>query len=124
MIFRSRLRFLLVPAFVVSVLLQIGCETPQPRKTDAELGLNPQQARGRRVYDQHCDRCHEAYGKKERGGPSLQGVFRKPFLASGMRASDDRVADVVMMGKSKMPAYGNVISNQQLQDLLVYLHTL
>jgi mono/diheme cytochrome c family protein len=35
-----------------------GCDVER-RKSDAELGLTPQQIAGRKIYDQHCDRCHE-----------------------------------------------------------------
>ncbi len=123
---RRRKYLALLPLACLSIALAatLGCEAPEIRKSDAELGLNEQQARGRRVYDAHCDRCHEPYSRKQRHGPSLQGMFRKPFLASGMKASDDRVTDVILMGKSKMPAYREVLTEQQVQDLLAYLHTL
>lgn len=120
----SRNSFGTILLLFLAFLVLSGCEAAQPRKSDAELGLNPQQARGRRIYDQYCDRCHEPYRSKEKGGPTMQGVFKKPFLASGMKASDERVADVILMGKSKMPAYRNVLSEQQVQDLLAYMHTL
>ena len=62
-------------------------------KSDAELGLNAQQAAGRRLYDQYCDRCHEPYSSRDKKGRSLQGVFKKQFLPqSGMPANDERVA--------------------------------
>jgi len=55
----------------------------------------------------------------------LQGIFKKPYLPTiGMPANDDRVSDVVRFGRDKMPAYGQVLSQQQLNDLLAYLHTL
>jgi hypothetical protein len=38
--------------------LAIACDV-EPRKSDAELGLNPQQSAGRKIYDSQCDRCHE-----------------------------------------------------------------
>jgi mono/diheme cytochrome c family protein len=100
-----------------------GC-TVERRKSDAELGLNEQQARGRRVYDQHCIRCHEPYSGREIQGPTLRGVFKKEQLPSGIKASDQRMIDVVEMGKSKMPSFRNSITEQQMQDLLAYLHTL
>jgi hypothetical protein len=37
-----------------------GCDIER-RKSDAELGLNPQQAAGRKIYDNYCDRCHRPY---------------------------------------------------------------
>ena len=101
-----------------------GCDV-QRRKSDSELGLNPQQAAGRRLYDQYCDRCHEPYSSREKKGRSLQGVFKKPFLwQSGMPANDERVGEMIVTGRNMMPAFGQVISQAQLQDLLAYLHTL
>jgi mono/diheme cytochrome c family protein len=101
-----------------------GCDV-QRRKSDAELGLNPQQATGRRLYDQYCDRCHEAYSTRDKKGRSLQGVFKKQFLPqSGMPANDERVSEMILTGRNMMPAFGHVMSQSQVQDLLAYLHTL
>jgi len=101
-----------------------GCDASQVRKSDAELGLNPTQARGRHVYDQYCGMCHDAYSGKSLRGPSLQGLFKKQYLPSGAPANDDRVRDVVQLGRAKMPAFGPVLNQQQLDALIQYLHTL
>ncbi len=106
----------------ISVLVA-GC-TMERRKSDAELGLNAEQARGRAVYDRHCIRCHEPYSSREIQGPSLKGVFKKEQFPSGIKASDQRMLDVIEIGKSKMPSFRNAMTEQQLQDLLAYLHTL
>ncbi|MBZ5566989.1 MAG: cytochrome c [Acidobacteriia bacterium] len=106
-----------------AALLLASCDT-QLRKSDAELGLNPQQASGRRVFDRYCATCHEAYSAKAWRGPSLEGVFKKQFMPSGTPANDDRVREVITLGRSKMPAFGRVLDQQQLDDLLAYLHTL
>jgi mono/diheme cytochrome c family protein len=101
-----------------------GCDV-QRRKSDAELGLNAQQATGRRLYDQYCDRCHEPYSSRDKKGRSLQGVFKKQFLAvSGMPANDERVGEMIVTGRNTMPAFGQVLTQSQVQDLLAYLHTL
>jgi mono/diheme cytochrome c family protein len=106
------------------MLLVIDCDV-QRRKSDAELGLNAQQAAGRRVYDQYCDRCHEPYSSRDKKGRSLQGVFKKQFLSeSGMPANDERVGEMIVTGRNMMPAFGQALSRQQIQDLLAYLHTL
>jgi len=101
-----------------------GCDVER-RKSDAELGLNAQQADGRRIYDNYCDRCHAPYSSRGRQGPSMKGIFKKQYLPmSGMPANDDRVMDIVKMGRNKMPAYSQVLDQQQINDLLAYLHTL
>lgn len=107
-----------------ALLLLAACNQTPPRKTDAELGLSPQQARGRRVYDQHCLVCHEAYSSSDRNGPSLMGLYKKKFMVSGQPVNDDRIRDITLMGKSKMPAYQGVLTSQQVEDLLAYMKTL
>ena len=108
----------------IALIACSGCDV-QRRKSDAELGLNPQQAAGRRIYDQYCDRCHEPYSSRDKKGRSLHGVFKKKFLSeSGMPANDERVGEMIITGRNMMPAFGQALSQAQLQDLLAYLHTL
>ena len=95
------------------------------RKSDAELGLNSQQSAGRQVYDHYCDRCHEPYSKRGKKGPGLKGVFQNKYLSlSGLPANDERVTDIIRLGRNEMPAYAQTLNPQDLQDLLAYLHTL
>lgn len=108
----------------VAVLAAAGCDIER-RKSDAELGLNPQQSAGRKIYDAECDRCHEPYSTKGKKGPGLKGVFQHKYLSlSGLPANDERVSDIVRLGRHEMPAYSQKLSPQDIQDLLAYLHTL
>ena len=102
--------------------LFVGCDA-EPRKTDAELGLNPQQAVGRRVYDSAVPNVisHTASGTC---GPSLNGLFKKQFMTSGIPANDERVTDIILLGRAKMPAFQQKLTQQQFDDLMAYLHTL
>ncbi len=109
---------------IVALLALAGCEAER-RKSDAELGLNPQQAEGRKLYDNYCDRCHEPYSSRGKKGPSLKGVFKQQYLPlSGLPANDARVGDIVKFGRSKMEGFGRTLTDQQVQDLLAYMHTL
>jgi mono/diheme cytochrome c family protein len=109
---------------LLSLGLTLGCDVER-RKSDAELGLNAQQAAGRKIYDAECDRCHEPYSIRGKKGPSLKGVFQHKYLSlSGLPANDDRVTDIVRMGRNEMPAYSQKLSQKDIQDLLAYLHTL
>jgi mono/diheme cytochrome c family protein len=101
-----------------------GCEIER-RRSDAELGLNPQQASGRHIYDQYCDRCHAPYSTRGRKGPSLKGLFKQQYLPkSGMPANDQRVGDIIRLGRGKMEGFEQILTQQQIDDLLAYLHTL
>jgi mono/diheme cytochrome c family protein len=111
-------------ASVVNVFLFTAC-TAERRKSDAELGLTPQESAGRRIYDDNCARCHEPYSSGGKQGPSLQGVFKNPyFQMSGMPANDARATDIIRFGREKMTGFGQVLSQQQINNLLAYLHTL
>lgn len=108
---------------LAALALLAACTPAPPRKSDSELGLTPQQARGRRLYDQHCLVCHEAYSSSDRNGPSLRGLYRKKFMVSGQPVNDERIRDITVMGKSKMPAFA-FLSDEQLNDVIAYMKTL
>src|SRR5579863_2040258 len=104
--------------------MSLGCDIER-RKSDAELGLNSQQAAGRKIYDAECARCHEPYWTRGKKGPGLKGMFQNKYLPlSGLPANDERVSDIVRLGRKEMPAYSQKLSDKEIQDLLAYLHTL
>jgi mono/diheme cytochrome c family protein len=111
-------------AMVVSfaLLAALGCHSMTPGKPLSEL--TPQEAAGRRVFISQCSSCHYAQAEKGLNGPGLEGLFRKPYLPSGAAANDARVTGVILRGRNMMPALGNTLSDEQLQDLMAYLHTL
>jgi mono/diheme cytochrome c family protein len=111
-------------AAVLAILFLAGCDVER-RKSDAELGLNSQQAAGRKTYDNECDRCHTPDSTRGKKGPGLKGVLRGQYLPqSGLPANDERVSDIIRLGRKDMPGYSQKLSPQQIQDLLAYLHTL
>jgi mono/diheme cytochrome c family protein len=116
---------ILVTVGTIALFASIVCCDMERRKSDQELGLNAQQVAGRKIYDAECDRCHEPYSSRGKKGPSLKGIFQHKYLSlSGLPANDDRVSDIVRLGRSEMPAYSQKLTQQDIQDLLAYLHTL
>ncbi len=52
-------------------------------------------------------------------------MFDHKYLSlSGLPANDDRVSDIIRLGRNEMPGFSQKLSQQDLQDLLAYLHTL
>jgi mono/diheme cytochrome c family protein len=118
------LRIVAMLATCLALAALAGCDVER-RKSDAELGLSPQQAAGRRIYDNYCDRCHRPYSTRGKKGPGLKGVFQNKFLPqTGLPANDERVTDIIRNGRPDMPGYGQVLSSENMQDLLAYMHTL
>jgi mono/diheme cytochrome c family protein len=110
--------------FFALLILSLAACTAERRKTDAELGLDPQQARGRRVCDAQCARCHDPYNASAAKGPSLKKLYKRQYLPSGLPATDQHVTDSIVLGRKMMPAFNQSIGQQQLEDLLAYLKTL
>jgi mono/diheme cytochrome c family protein len=107
---------------LVGVVGFAGCRSVPPPTPLSDL--NAQQARGHAVYQVHCAACHYDRKNDPLHGPSMAGVFKKQYLPSGAPANDERVAATILHGRNVMPAQGNTMDAQDLDDLLAYLHTL
>ena len=106
-----------------TVLLVLdGCHSTPPSKPLSQL--TPTEMQGYVVFQSHCAACHYANSEKPLRGPGLQALFKKQYLPSGAPANDDRVSAAILHGRNMMPAFGNVLDDQQMQNLLAYLHTL
>lgn len=74
----------------------------------------------------HCGGCHN--GKPlavSKQPPVLNGIFQRPTLPSGAPANDAQVRSTIMQGRSGiMPPFENVLSSQDIRDVIAYLHTL
>lgn len=104
-----------------AVLIYSGCESGRSR---AERALTPTQNRGRVIFQANCALCHNAYKKEPLQGPPLVGVFRKHDLPSGIPATDEHVRETIRIGRRNMPPFNLVLDDQQIDDLLGFLHTL
>ncbi len=110
-------------ALLAAMTFSCACQNPAP-KSNAELGLTPMQANGRRLFQAHCAECHDAYSSRDLHGPSLKGVFNKKYLPSGTPANDDRMREVITLGRSKMSTFGGALTPEEVNEIIAYLHTL
>ena len=93
-----------------------GCHSQPP--------LTPQQAEGKHLYQVRCAHCHQDNDLAlKKAPPDLHRVFSANTLPSGAAASDSEVARVVLAGKGMMPSFNGRFTDQQMSDLLAYLHT-
>lgn len=119
----EQMRVLLrVAALAAFTMLAAGCNhTAPPTPLDQ---LNAQQMRGHAVFEARCATCHADRTNTKLHGPPMLGVFKKPYLPSGAPANDDRVTDAILHGHGLMPAMGDTMDQQDISDVLAYLHTL
>lgn len=114
---------LFLAAIAAATLALAGCHSSMPPPTPLSQ-LTPRQLQGRQVFVQYCASCHHADSTKDLHGPGLEGLFRRKYLPSGLPATDQHVVGTIQYGRNMMPPFGNTLNNQQIQDLLAYLHTL
>jgi mono/diheme cytochrome c family protein len=85
--------------------------------------LTPQQAEGKRLYDERCAHCHDSNDLALKPAPpSLHGVFDSSSLPSGAPATDANVERAVLSGRGMMPSFAGRFTNEQMAALLDYLH--
>lgn len=104
--------------------LAAGCGANRANESDAELGLNAQESAGRQVFNERCASCHYPYSSSSLHGPGLDRLYRKKYLPSGLPTNDRFVAQTILNGRRMMPAAGSTLSDEQLHELVAYLHTL
>jgi mono/diheme cytochrome c family protein len=63
--------------------------------------------------------------------PAVKSTIRNATVAtspnlslSGLPANDERVTDIIRLGRNEMPGYSQTLNSQDIQDLLAYLHSL
>src|SRR5437763_7432441 len=79
--------------------------------------------KGKEVFEQ-CGVCHNADSEEKKMGPGLKGLFKKDKMANGKKPTDATVKARVEEGGGGMPAYKDMLSDQEKEDLLAYLKTL
>ena len=58
------------------------------------------------------------------GIKAFAGPRRLTLAVSGLPANDERVVDIIRLGRKEMPGYSQTLNQQDIQELLAYLHTL
>jgi mono/diheme cytochrome c family protein len=97
-----------------------GCKSLPPSKPESEW--TPVEAQGAEVFHQACAKCHYPTSTHGLHGPGLQAITKVQAMPSGAPPTDERLTAVILHGHGTMP--GTALDDQQLQDLLAYLHAL
>jgi len=110
-------------ALLAASMTASGCRPNlPPSKPLSELTAH--EANGHAVFRSYCARCHHANSQDGLRGPGLQGLYKQKYMPSGAPANDDRVTSAILHGRGMMPSFANDLDEQQLSDLIAYLHTL
>ncbi len=106
-----------------SVMLGAARQNTAPapdQKTDQKAG---DAAKGKDVFEQ-CAVCHNTDTDEKKIGPSLKGLFKQEKLVNGKKATEENVRAFIDNGGNGMPAYADMLSKEDKDNLIAYLKTL
>jgi len=107
-------------AGLAALTAMTGCKSLPPSKPESEW--TPEEAQGAQVFHQACAKCHYPTTMQGLHGPGLQAITKVSAMPSGAPPTDERLTAVILHGHGTMP--GTALDDQQLHQLLAYLHTL
>jgi len=96
-----------------ATLLALGC-TREPK---------PQAERGAGVFQRACANCHGAW-REQKGALGFKVIppdLTAPALQQ--RLTDAAFKQVIRKGKGQMPPFGQMLADEEVNDLLVYLRS-
>jgi mono/diheme cytochrome c family protein len=97
-----------------------GCRSLPASKPEALWTV--EEGRGAIVFNQKCAKCHHPTTTRPLNGPGLQALTKVKAMPSGAPPTDERLISVILHGRDTMPA--TQLTDDQLSELLAYLHTL
>jgi cytochrome c6 len=78
---------------------------------------------GADTYKAKCQMCHGATGLGDT--PAGKKMNARPFNSPDvLKESDADLIVVIKNGKNKMPAFAGKLTDAQINDVLVFIHTL
>ena len=89
---------------------------------DAKPVMNAKAKRGAAIFQQNCVSCHNKQPNDSTpfGPPNLHGIFSsKPMVTPPITPA--QATDTIKNGKAPMPAFGSILTEAQIGDLLAYL---
>ena len=80
--------------------------------------------KGKALFTQQCLMCHSATSTEKKIGPGLKGLFKRDKLTNGKKATEQNIRAQVDNGGNGMPAYKDMLSDPERNDVIEYLRTL
>jgi mono/diheme cytochrome c family protein len=81
-------------------------------------------AKGKSVFEDNCAVCHNADSDEKKMGPGLKGLFKHDKLKNGKKPTEANVKAIISAGGNGMPAYSDMLSDEERDNVLAYLKTL
>jgi cytochrome c2 len=109
--------FHILSAFVLAAGFAVGQEKGEKGSSKGDA------AKGKETFEQ-CSVCHNIDTDEKKMGPSLKGLFKRKTLQNGKNVTEANVKAVINAGGNGMPAYADMLSDEEKTNVLAFLKTL
>jgi cytochrome c len=99
------------------------CLTLAAGSVTALMGAKGDPVKGKEVF-QPCSVCHNADSEEKKMGPGLKGLFKRDKMNDGKKVTEANIRTRIDEGGNGMPAYKELLSDEEKDDLVAYLKTL
>ena len=106
--------------FLCASLMLGAAKQDSAQSSDQKAG---DAAKGKDVFEQ-CSVCHNADTDEKKIGPSLKGLFKRDKLVNGKKVNEANVREMINNGGNGMPAYSDMLSKDDKDNVIAYLKTL
>jgi cytochrome c len=116
----------LAVAVVLSLAVSVSYAQKDAKKhkgTSETASAKGDPVKGKDVFEAKCIVCHNADSKDKKIGPGLQGV-KDGKLPSGKPANHDTILQNVNNGGNGMPAFKELLTDEEKEDVVAYVLTL
>ena len=101
--------------WVAGLILIVPLLLAQPPKGDPKSG--------KAIFEERCEMCHDSDTTDSKTGPGLKGVSTGK-LPSGMKATRENILELVNEGRDEMPAFQDILSAKEKEDVIAFVLTL
>ena len=111
-------------ALGVAMIAQTAAAQNHTKKKAAN-GSSEAIQRGKTVFDKRCAVCHYATSDAKKVGPGLKGLNKRgTFSVNDSKVTDDSLKAWIENGDSLMPPFKDVLTSDEVHDLIRYMRTL
>jgi len=108
-------------SLICSIVLAAGVAVAAGQEKEGAGKGNAE--KGKETFEQ-CGACHEIATDEKKMGPSLKGLFKREKLKNGKPVTDANVKALINAGGNGMPAYADLLSDDEKNDVIAYLKTI
>ena len=119
------MRMLRIVAVAVAVSLAVSVAFGQKssKKAKKETAKAGDVAKGKELFEGKCIVCHNTDSNEKKIGPGLKGT-KDGKLPSGKNATRDVLLEIINVGGGGMPAYKELLTDEEKNDVIAFCLTL